>query len=1264
MFIFTTILPVIPLWNTSNLNNENIILEQQEASAYYISANWINQPVIVDGNITSLQEWSDATVLNLWSPKYSLNATLYFKNNATHLAILCDAYGDETQDTVGPALDQLDHLDMGFDTGNDDTQTDAQEDSFSLLANGTVLQWEYNSTASDYSQVALDNVAGGVTFTASALNTNNHEIYEFLISLNTIYANAGEKVGLTSPFINLLTLGWPYDSAGQFNTYPLTATYSDLTSWGTLKLAEQSPTATITGLGDNLTVQFHCENNGTTSGRTESSDFNVSIPSGNWNQNWVDIDLTNIYAPNDTDQIEDASASSVFEELSPAHAQSFRVNASCLLQNFTVQLWPSTDSDDPEDILVRVYPAIDSSGTPKPAGSLLTGWLFSQAIELTETPGWTYLTFNTSDLFLNISATYDKTFFIMLFEDPGSFQNAVIYWKKWNDPSVGISNDSKDEAYLWESSGTNWAAVTSAFDMDMKVAIAPLSNTPLPSQVGIKINGSIVTDNGIGQGKWNSSQIFTGSNVLFDVQSNWTITYDVDWGTSYELTGVGTVDYQAGLAALVDWNVTTSITFPTTFHSLEINMSIPLDWNASSPTVLNGSSLPALGTYLPANYIWYPSQGIVQIKNMSEPLNYWRLDCAGYNYLTGVSLEKRVGLSYVGISLGETVNITDTLRINGTVEDNLGNPITELNSGNLTVYTASRTAHTENNVDVTSGILSFTDWLISMDTDELGVYTIRLIWFNGLEVGLNETTIQVVIPTDAIKIMPTEQYFFIGAGVNEINVTILYNCTYWAQRGGISNVNASFRVWNYSTMWWDWTNLDQEAVEFGYYNYTFDYSSWTNGTYTVQINLNKTGYQSQEINYTVFLVFNTGIELVAPPSNQITYDYPDNLTIQVNYTKATGEEILTASVLLTINGSAPLALSVVSDLYVIQLNSTDYGVGFYNITITASLLGYFTQQININWTIQAATTNYILFVNGTYVLVGDFWDFHYNDVMNISIFYNDTVHGVPITGAPLNLTLLGVGIQAITNQANGWYNWIINTSTRSAGLWNFSLSVEKSNYQNHTQTIEIYTRYNTTLAWIRAPPTSARPGDTLGGTVNPIEVNFTRFGIPVAGQNITFRITTDNEVYNYSVNTAANGSAKFNEEYIIKSDVTTLNIEIIYNGNTTYFSSLRSYSITIIPGGILEQYWWVFILLVALVAVVAMVVRSRRKARVAKEAAKQEILTSFQDVTKILHLVVIHKGTGADIFDYKIQERLDPTLLAGFIQAVKEFGKQLDQEGQ
>ena len=89
----------------------------------------------------------------------------------------------------------------------------------------------------------------------------------------------------------------------------------------------------------------------------------------------------------------------------------------------------------------------------------------------------------------------------------------------------------------------------------------------------------------------------------------------------------------------------------------------------------------------------------------------------------------------------------------------------------------------------------------------------------------------------------------------------------------------------------------------------------------------------------------------------------------------------------------------------------------------------------------------------------------------------------------------------------------------------------------------------------------------------------------------------------------------------------------------------------------------VFLLIGVLAVVGVLGVRQRRKSKIAREIKRKEILTSFQDVTSILHLVVIHKYTGADIFDYKVQERLDPTLLAGFIQAVKEFGKELDTGG-
>ncbi|MHA1267785.1 MAG: hypothetical protein ACTSRS_21295 [Candidatus Helarchaeota archaeon] len=1235
--------------NPSEVNSPFI---RKDASSYFISSNWLFQNVIVDGNISYPSEWTDATILRLTSPKYSFNATLYFKNNATHLAILCDAVSDETADNTGSTLSDYDHFDIGFDTNYDQVQTINEEDSFTILANGTVIQWEYNGI--DYSQTSLENVTGAVNFTVSDLNSNAHEIFEILIDLNTLYSGAGSKLGITSTFTSLFSQGWTFDNnTGQSNTYPLTTSSSDPSTWGTLKLASSPPSAILTGNGTNLPVLFHCENEGSFQNKTDITDFNISIPAGGWNQTWADFTIDNITAPNITYVVEDASGSSGLT-LNPVYAQSFQLNNSCYLNNVTVSIQPQFGGDNPDgdDILIRVFNATNNGGIPQPYGTPSSGYLAGsqQTHELVE--GFIYIdfTFNYSNLFLDISNTYNNTFFIML-SRLGSITPSNILWQEYPDPPGGGS-DGVDEGYAYSGSAS-WSSSPITVDFDLEISISPPSATPKPSEVGIKINGIPVTDVSNGVGSWNSSSIFTGSNVLFDVQSNWPIEFDIKWVTHYEINYIGVVYFQASLLSYVNWTVTTLTSFPTGYKAFIINFSIPLDWDVITPIILNGSSISTLGVYNSSNYIWYPSAGIVQVKNMSEQLNYWTCFAVGYNYMKEITLEKKIGTSYASIPLGSTLNITDTVRINGTVKDNAGNPITEANSGNLTIYTPMREIHSENNVNVINGILTFNDWLISSDTDESGIYKIRLIWFNGLEVGFNETTITVIIPTNALKITPTEQYFFIGAGVNEINVTVFYNCTYWADRGGISHANASFRVLNYSTPWWDWTPLDQEKLGFGYYNYTFDFSSWTNGTYVIQINLNKSGYQTQNLNYTIYLVFNTTIALVTPVLTQLSTYYPDNLTIQVNYSKATGEEILTASVELTINGGSPIPLVVNNSLYTIQVNSTQLGIGTYNLTITAFLLGYFTRQVYINWTIMAPFTSYNVYVNGSYST----YQFHYGEIMNISVYYQDLNHSVPITNAPLLLNLIGVGIQPITSQSNGLYTWILNTSSRPAGLWNFTLTIQKANYQNHSQTLEIYAKYQASINWILTPPSEIHPGDTL-----LFAVNLTRGGAPLGGQNITFRLITNLETEEFTVVSQPNGSAIFDIEYIVKTGVTSLTIEVIFAGNVTDFSSYLNSSLTVITGGFLERYWWIILIIALLVVVTAIVVRVRRKAILAKELARKEIITSFQDVTKILHLVVIHKGTGADIFDYRIQERLDPTLLAGFIQAVKDFGRQLDQE--
>jgi hypothetical protein len=163
-------------------------------------------------------------------------------------------------------------------------------------------------------------------------------------------------------------------------------------------------------------------------------------------------------------------------------------------------------------------------------------------------------------------------------------------------------------------------------------------------------------------------------------------------------------------------------------------------------------------------------------------------------------------------------------------------------------------------------------------------------------------------------------------------------------------------------------------------------------------------------------------------------------------------------------------------------------------------------------------------------------------------------------------------------------------------------------------------------------------------------------------QNITFVVVTNKGTQIIPpIYTNASGISSY--DYIILSGIDSIFVVAVFSGNLTEFSSIITSGtpIEVSYGGVLEKYWWTIVIAVVVLIVVVGATRSRRKSRAIKAIKKKEIMSSFQDVTKILHLVVIHKGSGSDIFDYKVQERLDPTLLAGFIQAVKEFGKELDK---
>jgi len=1097
------------------------------------------QNIIVDGNLTSPAEWTDATVLNSMEPESSINATIYFKNNETYLAILCDAFGDETQNRASNEfnLNNLDHFDLGFDTGNDQIRTDGNENSFTLLANGTLFRWIYDISLKSYKKAALMGAIGAVTFGNSLNHLNNHEIYEMLIPLNLIKLSLSDTIGIGSEFnLTISNQGWPYDNnTAQMNKYPENIQYQNMNSWAKLRLAQATSSSSLNGLGDQGTALLFFKNSTTGLVSDTLKDFSIPVSTNQWGLSFTNLTFTNLNAPNVSRNIEADTETDPIGLASYIH-MGFNITNYCTLQNFSVLIRDQFSTGN--DILWRIYNATWSGTKPQPNKTLKTGTITTDYT----TRYWENVT-NVNQV-LDPAKTDNKTFFISLRDDTSSGQ-----WYYLLDSIVG--GDGVDEGPSFV--GNNVPYTYLAQDFKLKVNLIPISNTPTPTQVGMRVNGSAVAANG----NWRSSTRFTSSTgkILFDVSANWPLSYTVGYKVNYNKSVNTKNVYFINTGENPNWIVNWSSQFPNNAQNYQMNVSIPIDWTVNN--IKNGT-YPALGLYSSAHWSVVTTGGhkVVIIKDITNvAVQDWFINCTAPNYIPAINVYRKAGMSYSLLNLADNILITEILHINGTISSPIAGVITDLIHGtNLTTYLSGvRTCYTEDNIKAQKGVASFTDWVIADATNEAGTYIAQVMWANGTEVGLNEVSLKIIYPTSTAafvdqieKVAPFSVEWFIGTK-NLINITTFYNNTFPDKLGGISTTNASYRIINGTTLWMPWTPLDKEKIGAGYYNKTLDVTHWVNGTYYIGINLNKTGCQVQEFNITLHLGYNTSIALKLPASAQIQSHYPENLIIQVNYTKFTGNMLLSASVNCRINGGIPLALIVRDNLFNIQLNSTDYGVGIYNITIFASQMGYYPRQLYINWTVQICPTDSMLAVNGSYSQ----FEFYIGEKMSITSYFNDTTHNQPISSAQATLTLIGGGAQSLSSQGLGYYTWILDSSPR-AGLWNFSLELKKPDYQNQTRQFEIYVRYNTSLKWSTPPPLTIQPFTELTMAVNLSHLTVSHNQVPVAGQNIIYSITTNLGLNNYSRITNIAGIASFSG-YIIPVGVISLSIQVIYAGNLTEF---------------------------------------------------------------------------------------------------------------
>ena len=224
-----------------------------------ILSSWATDTPTIDGYIAA-SEWSDATLINMLEAD-SMNmvgANMMVMNNATHLFIVFDVYGDTTQDDDDACA-------VAFDTGNDDIASDDAEDQFILWANGdenhdTYYYW-WSSWWTDCSPFDEDEpdhagLIGGTGYDETPSYAYGHRIFEYSIPLALLGATMGDTLGFMTG-----TSGVP--GVEDYNNYthsawPLIVPTYEMNTFGDLVLASHVTipppvtTASVTGtMGQN-----------------------------------------------------------------------------------------------------------------------------------------------------------------------------------------------------------------------------------------------------------------------------------------------------------------------------------------------------------------------------------------------------------------------------------------------------------------------------------------------------------------------------------------------------------------------------------------------------------------------------------------------------------------------------------------------------------------------------------------------------------------------------------------------------------------------------------------------------------------------------------------------------------------------------------------------------------------------------------------------------------------------------------------------------
>ena len=309
-----------------------------------------------------------------------------------------------------------------------------------------------------------------------------------------------------------------------------------------------------------------------------SNTFTEPFPkSSGYNTSLINMTLNNINAPNKSLIVEQGDTGSTLLVLN--YWTSFTIVGDCYLENISVKVHTGGTGDT---FSIDVWNATQSGSYPKYNTDLNGGAVLKSIFVNNPNPHWE----NVTNLHTRLYAdqTYQKTFFVGM-----KAAGLDGYWHQENEANG-------DNSTVWRTGGS---VPETGIDMTLKLGLAPLSNSPKPSDINLQINGTKVDDDlsGSNLGYWTPSQIFSSSmgELGFGITTDW---WDVSCNVSNVQINFTKTDLKASSSfnipssgQEVQWNVSVAgglNYFDARINDFNtINFTIPETWIDTTIQVLN-----------------------------------------------------------------------------------------------------------------------------------------------------------------------------------------------------------------------------------------------------------------------------------------------------------------------------------------------------------------------------------------------------------------------------------------------------------------------------------------------------------------------------------------------------------------------------------------------------------------------------------------------------------------------------------------------------